>query len=142
MKFTIPFFISLSFSLALSAQKKNENYQLHIHQASSPIKIDGVMDEQAWKDAALATDFRMVLPMDTSLAQVKTDVRMTYDDNNLYIIADCYNGVSGVDMVESMRRDFSFKCGHNCPSFFANIENLSMSAPTVPHSHLNVNVIV
>ena len=108
MKFTIPLFICLSLSLCLSAQKKNENYQLNIHQASSSIRIDGVMDEQAWIDAALATDFRMVLPMDTSLAQVRTNVRMSYDDNNLYIIADCYNGISGVDMVESMRRDFSF----------------------------------
>ncbi|MEQ8531377.1 MAG: hypothetical protein RIB86_05980, partial [Imperialibacter sp.] len=44
------------------AQKKNEDYKLHIKKASSPIVIDGAMDEQAWLDADVATDFFSILP--------------------------------------------------------------------------------
>ena len=94
--------------IALSAQKKNEAYQLQIHKASSAINIDGVMDEQAWLDAYAAKDFFMVLPMDTSHARVPTEVRMSYDANNLYIIAVCYLVKPGRYMIESLRRDFNF----------------------------------
>lgn len=66
------------------------------------------MDEAAWQDAEVASDFFMVLPMDTSHAKVRTDVRMTYDNENLYLIAVSYHGISGQYMVESLRRDFVF----------------------------------
>ncbi|PSR54008.1 hydrolase [Adhaeribacter arboris] len=95
-------------SLSLLAQKKNAAYQLPIKEASSEIKIDGVLDEQAWQEAAVAKDFFMMLPMDTSLAQVPTDVRMTYDKNNIYIIAVNYVTLPGPYMVESLRRDWAF----------------------------------
>ena len=95
-------------SVFTNAQKKNSAYQLHIHKASSAIRVDGEMDEQAWKDADAADNFFMVLPMDTSHANVKTSVRMTYDAQNIYIIAVCYSKNPGRYMVESLRRDFSF----------------------------------
>ena len=67
------------------------------------------MNEKAWLDAQVATDFCMVLPMDTSCSNVPTEVRMTYDNDNLYILATCYKpAISGPNMVESMRRDFNF----------------------------------
>ncbi|NVJ86914.1 MAG: carbohydrate binding family 9 domain-containing protein [Algoriphagus sp.] len=90
------------------AQKINDDYRLQIRKASSEIIIDGVLDEQAWLDAEVATDFFMITPMDTSFAQVKTDVRMTYDDQHLYLIVVNHHAVEGPYMVESLRRDFSF----------------------------------
>lgn len=90
------------------SQKKNSAYSLSIKKASSAIIIDGVMNEQAWADAATAEDFFMVLPMDTSHAKVKTAVKMTYDDKNIYIIALCYLPNNQPHMVESLRRDFNF----------------------------------
>lgn len=66
------------------------------------------MNEQAWQDAEAATNFFMVLPMDTSFADARTDVRMTYDDQNLYLMVECYHTVPGPYIVESLRRDFSF----------------------------------
>ncbi|MDH4091684.1 MAG: carbohydrate binding family 9 domain-containing protein [Cyclobacteriaceae bacterium] len=92
----------------LNAQKINEAYQLHIRQASAGIKIDGVMDEEDWLQAEVAADFFMVLPMDTSQARVKTEVRMTYDQQNLYIFATCFLFSPGRYFVESLRRDFAF----------------------------------
>nr|WP_246859149.1 DUF5916 domain-containing protein [Spirosoma sp. KCTC 42546] len=91
------------------AQKKNESYQLHINRATSPIIVDGNVEEPAWQAAEVASDFWMVLPMDTSRARVRTDVRMTYDDHNVYLSAVCYHGdVPGPYMVESLRRDWAF----------------------------------
>ena len=90
------------------SQKKNDSFKLHIRKASSPILIDGVVDEPAWADADIATDFHMVLPMDTSNAKVRTEVRMSYDDDHLYLVAVCYHALPGPYMVESLRRDFTF----------------------------------
>ena len=70
--------------------------------------VDGVMDEQAWKDAEVAANFFMVLPMDTSFAQVKTEVRMSYDPENLYLMATCFHKQNQKYMVESLKRDFIF----------------------------------
>lgn len=95
-------------SLSLLAQKKNESFKYHIRKATSPIKIDGILDEQAWRDADVASDFYMVLPMDTSKANVRTDVQMTYDNQNVYITAICYHSADGPYMVESLRRDWNF----------------------------------
>ena len=108
MRFLL-FLLPASFYCTLVfAQKENEEYQLHIKRTSSAIHIDGVMDEQAWNEAEVATDFFMVLPMDTSHAKVKTEVRVSYDSENLYLIATCFHKEGQKYMVESLKRDFVF----------------------------------
>lgn len=108
MRVTLAVLYFLLISITVVAQKKNESYQLHINKASSAISIDGSMNDPAWQEAEVATDFYMVLPMDTSYAQVRTDVRMAYDDQALYLIAICYHALPGPYIVESLRRDFAF----------------------------------
>jgi len=95
-------------SFCLQAQKINEAYQLHLKAAGSPIKVDGIVDELAWEQADVASDFYMVLPMDTSKAKVITEVRMAYDEHNLYLVATCFHLLPGRYFVESLRRDFAF----------------------------------
>src|SRR5688500_8268710 len=108
LRFLFTLFVFLTFNISLQAQKKNEAFKILIKQAGSPVHVDGVMDETAWLEADVAKDFYMVLPMDTSMAKVKTEVRMTYDQHNLYLIATCYHLLPGRYYVESLRRDFAF----------------------------------
>jgi hypothetical protein len=97
---------------------------LHIKPASSEIKIDGDVSEQAWNDAELVTNFFMVQPMDTSFAKIKTDIKMTYDKENLYIIAICYHE-PGPYFVESLRRDFAFGKNDNFLMFMDPFNDLT-----------------
>ncbi|MDB4904741.1 MAG: hydrolase [Mucilaginibacter sp.] len=113
------------FSLGLFAQKKNQKYQYHIHQVTSAIKIDGVMNEQAWQDAEVAKSFRMVLPMDTSFARAYTEVRMVYDQKNIYVLAICFKPLPGQNMVESLKRDFSFQKNDNFIFFLDTFNDLT-----------------
>ena len=106
------FFLSL-FSFHGFSQKKNASFKIHIHHTTGPIKIDGVLDEPSWQQAELADNFFMIQPMDTSLANVKTEVRMTYNDEFLYLSAVCFDGMAGPYMVESLRRDFNFSKNDN-----------------------------
>ena len=95
-------------SLSVFSQKKNAAFELPIRKTNLPVVIDGIMNEPAWQQAAVATDFFMVLPMDTSKAKVKTEVRMTYDDHHLYLVALNFHALPGPFYVESLRRDFVF----------------------------------
>jgi hypothetical protein len=90
------------------AQKKNESFRLNIRKTTSPVVIDGIIDEQAWKETDVADDFYMVLPYDTGKANEHSEIRMTYDDKNLYLAATFYHSKKGPYYVESLRRDFSF----------------------------------
>jgi hypothetical protein len=116
IKIILPFALSFA-SACLFSQKNNAAFEYHIHRVGSPLKIDGLADDEAWKSAAIATDFYQILPMDTGKAFVKTEVRMLYDDLNLYLLAINYEVVDGPYMVESLRRDFNF--GKNDNFIFA-----------------------
>jgi hypothetical protein len=107
-RFAVCIIMVAFFSIPVYAQKINAHYKLNIYKTSSAINIDGIMDEEAWHAADIATNFHMMTPMDTSYANARTEVRMTYDDKNLYLIAICYHLVPGPYVVESLRRDFSF----------------------------------
>jgi hypothetical protein len=62
-----------------------------VRPATSDIKIDGVMDEQAWKDAVLITLDYEWFPGDGIKPPVDTDVRITYNARNLYVGFYCYD---------------------------------------------------
>ncbi len=103
-----PLFIFIFPALFSQAQKKNSNKVIHIrHTGSAPV-IDGRIGNGEWSEAEYVTNFKMVLPMDTSVAKARTEVRMTYDETNLYLVAICSKPVQGPYRVESLRRDFSF----------------------------------
>src|SRR4029077_12746998 len=62
-----------------------------IHRASSPIKVDAVLDEPAWADA-LTFDLPFEWdPGDNTPPPVRTDFLLTYDDHNLYAAWRAYD---------------------------------------------------
>lgn len=59
--------------------------------ASSDIKIDGILNEQAWQDAAKLKILYEWLPGDNIPALVDTDVLITFDKSRLYIGFRCFD---------------------------------------------------
>ena len=118
-------FLGQVFGQKANNLKINNSYRIHIHKTQVPVKIDGRDDDPAWKDAETADKFFMVLPMDTSKAGAKTEVKFCYDDKNLYIIAFCYKPLPGENMVESLRRDFTFGKNDNFLIFFDTFDDLT-----------------
>ena len=106
-------FLWLLCALSVAGQKKNESYVFHMRRSAGAIRVDGQMDDAGWNGAETASKFHMITPMDTSLATVATEVRMCYDDQNIYLLAVCHKKLSGPYMVESLRRDFSFSKNDN-----------------------------
>ncbi len=85
-----------------------EAYILPIKKTLNQIRIDGKKDEPDWQLAYVAKDFRRITPIDTGFATTKTEVSLLYDDKMLYVLAKCYEDLPGSNIIESLRRDFSF----------------------------------
>lgn len=62
-----------------------------VHRATSPIKIDGVMNEPAWQRAQPIPLPYEWSPGNNTPAPVRTDCRVTYDAANLYIGCRAYD---------------------------------------------------
>jgi hypothetical protein len=72
-----------------------------------PITLDGVLDEEIWKDAeGWNGNFKQYFPSDTSLSNYPTRVKVAYDDTNLYLAAIMENGGPRKYVSTSLRRDF------------------------------------
>ena len=65
-----------------------ERKSFEIYRAQSAPVIDGRLDDDAWKNAAVVDDFHQTSPSDGAAPTEITIVRVTYDDEYLYIAAD------------------------------------------------------
>ncbi|WP_297761508.1 DUF5916 domain-containing protein [uncultured Muriicola sp.] len=69
------------------------------------IELDGILDEAIWEQAESANNFWEYFPVDSIQAVEQTDIKMLYDDKNLYIGITVYT--KGTDYaIESLKRDF------------------------------------
>ncbi len=55
------------------------------------IKIDGILDDDAWKDIPLADDFIQLDPTEGQPVTQRTEVRLSYDNTAIYIGAMMYD---------------------------------------------------
>ena len=82
---------------------------LNIKKVTGTILVDGNLDESDWASAEIAGDFFQNFPADTSYGLTKTEVKVTYDDLNIYIAATCYDELPGDYVIQSLKRDFDPK---------------------------------
>jgi len=75
--------------------------------AEDKIVIDGVFDEASWSAAQLVQDFTQYKPSPGTPASQRTEVKLIYDDNAIYIAAMCYDDANQVSKVLSQRDDFN-----------------------------------
>lgn len=73
----------------------------------SKIVIDGNLDEPEWTQAQPAKDFIQTDPSMGEPATEPTEVRVLYDDKNLYIGVYCFDSAGDKELIiTDMRRDF------------------------------------
>ncbi len=71
----------------------------------SPIKFDGNLDEPVWKSAQPATNFKQREPDNGAPATERTEIRILYDQNNLYIGVLCFDSQPDKIIANSLVRD-------------------------------------
>ncbi len=78
--------------------------------ATTPIRVDGVLDEAAWSRAPAATGFTQRQPDEGKPATQRTDVRFLFDRDALYVGARMYDTVGASGVVSRLfRRDGDFE---------------------------------
>nr|TFG54903.1 MAG: hypothetical protein E4H34_01580 [Hyphomicrobiales bacterium] len=77
---------------------------VRIDAADAPT-IDGNLSDPAWARAMPLADLRQKLPNVGAPATERTEVRVLYDENNLYVGIYAYDSVPGDIVLRSMERD-------------------------------------
>lgn len=97
------------------AQHTNQNFpppsdppQVFAKRAEGSIKIDGKLNESDWQEAPVTKDFFRMEPRQGGAYTYKTEVRVLFDEKQLYVGVFCEDslGKKGV-RVQDLRRDFS-----------------------------------
>jgi hypothetical protein len=82
-------FLLVFISLKVFAQETSSR-QLPAVRTTGSFKIDGIADEAAWKDAPVAKDFVEWRPSFGAPDHYNTEVKILYDDKNIYISGYCH----------------------------------------------------
>ena len=85
-----------------------ESRSIQAIRVSDTIKIDGLLDEAAWSLAQPATDFRQERPIEGATASERTEVRVLFDDKNIYFGIRAFDSDAGHINARELVRDASF----------------------------------
>jgi len=97
----LPLFLFL-FSSIIIAQTPPKIIAKYI---DTPLKLDGKLEEVAWKKTSENSPFWQYFPTDSILAKYPTTIKIVYDDENLYVGIKAF-AVDKNFVVSSLKRDF------------------------------------
>ena len=98
-------FLLLVSSTKIYAQEvsTHDRYRYQIKKVITPINIDGVEGEGEWNNTQLIDTLYNHNPTDTGISKNSSEIRLAFDDENLYIFAKHYD--EGTRIIQSLQRD-------------------------------------
>lgn len=108
---------------AAQAQIDRNQYTLFAKKTTQKVEIDGLAQESDWQAAGVAKNFYQNFPFDSSYALRQTEVRILYDDQNLYVHAICYGQSPQEYVISSLRRDFGLGNADFFATYFDTFED-------------------
>ncbi len=97
--------LNLLFAHTLMAQSNHVTPQLRAHKINSDIQLDGLLTETHWQEAEATSDLRQIQPREGEPATEKTEVRVLYDHDNLYVGVICYDAKPDKIVAQKLQRD-------------------------------------
>lgn len=79
---------------------------VHAQRTNTPIVVDGNLNEPQWATATVLTNFVQQLPQTGYPATFRTEVRMLYDSDNLYVSSVNYDPEPSRAITVGLERDF------------------------------------
>jgi hypothetical protein len=95
------------FTQAQGISDFQKDFQLNIQPTTSPIVLDGILDEAVWRTATLATNFIKKYPNNIGAPKQATEVLMTYDDKNIYFAFKVI--AKEGQIIKSLKRDVGYE---------------------------------
>ena len=84
---------------------RRELYTAQAIRVAQPPRIDGVLDDPEWKQAAVIDNFTQQEPRVGMPATERTEVRIVYDARTLFFAVHAFDSVPGALIATEMRRD-------------------------------------
>ena len=97
----------LELLVASSVVAVPERKTIVAHRTDQPIEIDGQLDEPSWALAEPVSDFVQSEPHEGGSPSERTEVRVVFDDENVYIGAYLYDSEPDKILINDLRRDFN-----------------------------------
>jgi hypothetical protein len=108
-KLVLLIFIAV-FSIKISAQNNQNRKKIKATRVTKAPKIDGVLEDDAWKNAEIMTDFVVLRPDNGKLVstEYQTVVKVIYDDDAIYISGQMNDpDPAGIPKEFAVRDNFS-----------------------------------
>jgi hypothetical protein len=86
--------------------------QVHAMRCPNAVSVDGVLNEAVWQQAVPVTEFTQRDPIEGAKPTQKTEVRVAYDDDALYIGARMFDTAPDSILCRLTRRDVSVPADH------------------------------
>ncbi len=80
-------------------------YEIQAVRAGHALNIDGVLNDEAWRDAPMIDSFTQQEPENGQPATERTEVKLLYDAGNLYIAVHAFDSDPDHIVATEMRRD-------------------------------------
>ncbi len=99
-------FVSISFLLSITIVfSEPSDYQIKAYRTYESVEIDGELNEADWQKADAITQFFQIEPNEGESSSEPMEVRILYDDENIYIGFICYDSQMSKLIANEMRRD-------------------------------------
>lgn len=89
-----------------SFAQNTEKYIYHIKKNSEKTVLDGILNENYWNSTQVAKDFFLNQPFDSTFASYQSEVRLSFDEENLYLAAVIYQPKDKYTTA-TLKRDFA-----------------------------------
>jgi hypothetical protein len=83
----------------------HQRYRVEAVRVETGPALDGVLDDEVWQRATVVSEFFQQEPDEGAPASERTEVRLIYDERNIYIGVHAYSADPGAVVATEMRRD-------------------------------------
>lgn len=105
MKYFLVVFLALFLLQGISYSQDYEKRSCTANRTNLTPVIDGVIDDDAWSAVFWEGDFLQYLPVEASAPRQKTEFKILYDDNNVYVAIKAYDTAPDSIVSRLTRRD-------------------------------------
>src|SRR5688572_25212729 len=105
MKYKVQLILLLLLLLAFAETRGQADQFYETKKTVIVPEIDGVLNDSAWQGVAATADFVQTLPVEGAAPTEKTEVKIIYDDNALYVAVMLYDSEPDKILSELGNRD-------------------------------------
>jgi len=111
MRLLVALLSATTLCAAIDYQTARSERRLQAIKTIEPIVLDGRLEEPAWSQAVVATSFIQNEPRTDEPASETTEVRVLYDQENLYIGVHAHDSEPSRVIVSDLKKDFNRNSG-------------------------------